>query len=98
MSTAHERQAFVAAVGRSEIEDAIANEFHRAAAPKAEITETIEGTSHDRSGEPHALAKLPEAEKQSLAEATKVAWRWPLAGQHGIGRARPRWALNREGP
>jgi hypothetical protein len=71
MSTAQERQAFVAAVGRSEIEDAIANEFHRAAAPKAEITETIEGTSHDRSAETDALAKLPEAEKQSLAEATK---------------------------
>jgi ParB-like chromosome segregation protein Spo0J len=71
MSTAQQRQAFVAAIGRSEIEDAIANEFHRAAAPKAEITETIEGTSHDGSAETDALAKLPEAEKQSLAEATK---------------------------
>jgi len=70
MSTAQQRQAFVAAVGRSEIEDAIAHEFHRAAL-KAEITETIEGTSHGWSAETDALAKLPEAEKQSLAEATK---------------------------
>jgi ParB family chromosome partitioning protein len=67
MSTAQQRQAFVAAVGRSEIEDAIAHEFHRAAL-KAEITETIEGTSHVGSAETDALAKLPEAEKQSLAE------------------------------
>jgi hypothetical protein len=71
MSTAQQRQAFVAAVGRSEIEDAIAHEFHRAAL-KAEITETIEGTSHVGSAETDALAKLPEAEKQSLAEATKA--------------------------
>jgi hypothetical protein len=45
MSTAQERQAFVAAVGRSEIEDAIANEFHRAAAPKAEDHRTMPSVS-----------------------------------------------------
>jgi hypothetical protein len=102
MSTAQQRQAFVAAIGRSEIEDAIAKEFHRAAAPKAEITETIEGTSHDGNAETNALAKLSEAEKQSLAEATKGGEKGSAVTAHNASTSErgavPELILDREQP